>query len=375
MEAHLMRDRSPSRTTKAAATFGLLLVMILPVGPTGLAARLSGAPLASFPQADLAERRLDSALIAYEDGYRLYREGNLRAAERRLQEALQHEPNLLKAHYWLGKVYRELGQLKESIFHWEEVIRLQNLIRQRRLALSIQDNEYPAERQIVATRDRQRRAEEAWRKGRGLLEQGHWAGALAELKTAVDLYPGHPEYVKLLARLLWDQGDLQAAARQYGDLLHLPGLPRETALEAIDRLLMVGARLPARRGLRMLLQQFPGDPDLQQRLDAIELATHEEPAAAGRVIRVQRGQAIVDLGLENGLKLADEYTLRLRAFRTGEPVTDPRTGRPLGRAPDRTSGELLVTKVLSRSSWVLIQREFDRGVQEGDLVEVQAGRR
>ncbi len=369
-----MRDRLPS-----CSRFLVLLVVLTGlvglVGATPPAAAAPGSFRIGQGAPSLGERSLDTALVAYEDGYRLYREGNLRGAERRLQEALQHEPNLLKAHYWLGKVYRELGQLRESIFHWEEVIRLQNLIRQRRLALAVQDNEYPAESQIVATRDRQRRAEEAWRKGRGLLEQGHWSGALAELKTAVDLYPGHPEYLKLLARVLWDQADLQGAARRYGDLLSLPGLPRETALEAIDRLLMVGARLPARRGLLALLERFPDDADLQQRLDSLEQAPPEKPVAAGRVVRVQRGQALVDLGLENGLKLADEYTLRFRAFRTGEPVTDPRTGRPLGRAPDRTSGELLVTKVLSRSSWVLIQREFDRGVREGDLVEVQAGRR
>ncbi|NLI78979.1 MAG: hypothetical protein GX442_21375 [Candidatus Riflebacteria bacterium] len=338
---------------------------------------LAAGPVAAVPHPTAGDegRGVDSALLAYEDGYRRYRTGDLWKAERRLREALQLEPNLLKAHYWLGKVYRELGMLKESVFHWEEVLRLQALIKQRRLALSLQHNEYPAESQIVATRDRQHQAEEAFRKGRGLLEQGHWDGALVELKNAVALYPGHSDYLKLLARALWDQADLQGSGRFYGDLLDLPGLPRELGLEAVDRLAMIGARQVARRGLQRLLETWPGDPELTARLAALDQTAPATPVSAGRVVRVLRGQAVVNVGLEDGLKLADEYRLRFRAFRSGDEVTDPATGRVIGRTPDQACGDLLVTKVLSRSSWVLIQREFGGGVKEGDLVEVQAGRR
>lgn len=320
-------------------------------------------------------RSFDSPLLAYEDGYRLYRSGDLWGAERRLQEALQLEPNLLKAHYWLGKVYRELGMLKESLFHWEEVLRLQDLIKQRRRALTLENNEYPAESQFVATKARKKVAEEAFRKGRGLLEQGHWDGAAVELKTAVENYPAHPEYLKVLARLLWDRSDLQGSARAYADLLDIRALPREAALEAIDRLIQVGDLPPARRGLLRLLEKNPEDPQLRDRLASMEKAEDASPVAVGTVVRILRGQAVLDIGLENGLKLADEYKLRFRAFRAGDPVTDPRTGRTIGRTPDQISANLLVTKVFARSCWVIVQQEFGSGVKAGDLVEIQANRR
>ncbi|OIP32145.1 hypothetical protein AUK22_00250 [bacterium CG2_30_54_10] len=318
---------------------------------------------------------INSALLAYEEGYRLYRNGDLWGAERRFQEALQHEPNLLKAHYWLGKVYRELGMLKESVFHWEEVLRLQSLIKKRRLALALENNEYPAEHQIVSTRVRQREGEEAFRKGRALLEEGHWEGAIVELKNAVEKYPSQPEFLKLLARLLWDQSDLQGSARVYSDLLEVRGIPRELALEAIDRLILVGSLQQARRGLQALLVQTPQDSEVRTRLAKLEITQAPPPAAAGTVVRVMRGQVVLDIGLENGLKLADEYRLRFRSFRPGDPVTNLQTGKTIGRSLDRISANLMVTKVFARSCWALVQQEFGMGVKEGDLIEVQADRK
>ena len=153
------------------------------------------------------------ALSAYEQGYALYRAGRFLDAEQRFHEALDREPNLLKAHYWLGKLYREMGMLQEANFHWEEVLRLNELIAGRRRALQIEDNEYPAERQLLTTTRRQQDAEEHYRNGRRLQREGHWDGAIAELKQAVALFPAHSKYVLFLARLRWDREDRQGAAK------------------------------------------------------------------------------------------------------------------------------------------------------------------
>ena len=89
------------------------------------------------------EEKLDRALDAYEKGYKYYRYGEFEKSEDSLKEALYFEPNLIKAHYWLGKLYREMGRLDDALFHWEEVERLNKLIHDRREALKIQNKEYP----------------------------------------------------------------------------------------------------------------------------------------------------------------------------------------------------------------------------------------
>ncbi|HEY9070031.1 MAG TPA: tetratricopeptide repeat protein [Candidatus Ozemobacteraceae bacterium] len=315
----------------------------------------------------------EGALEAYEEGYRQYRAGRFDDALRSFQEALRREPNLIKAHYWLGKLYREMGRLREADFHWEEVMRLQQLIRDRREALSIQNNEYPALRQLTKTRKQQEEAELVFQQGKHLLEEGHWDGAVANLKKAVGLYPANAEYQKLLARVLWDRGDRQGSAKAYIDLLDLHReLDRELVNESTERLVTAGWHREAARILREALKRFPEDPVFADRLAKIEERGEAKPVAAGTVVERSKGIVILDIGLESGLSLADEYTLKLRSFRPGGEIRDPRTGRVLGRRPDAVTAELLVTKVFARSCWALVRQEHECGVKAGDLIEVQS---
>jgi len=315
----------------------------------------------------------DTALTAYEEGYRQYRAGHFPEAIASFQNALKREPNLIKAHYWLGKLYREAGRLREADFHWEEVMRLQKLIRDRREALKLQNNEYPALSQLLKTRKRQAEAEESFQKGRHLLSEGHWDGAVAGLKKAVELYPANPDYQKLLARLLWDRNDHQGSAKAYIDMLDLHrDLDRDLVNEATDRLVSAGWHREAARILREAIARFPDDADLKNRLVRLDERGEAKPVSSGSVVDRSSGQVILDIGLESGLSLADEYTLKLRSFRPGESITDPKTGRIIGRRPDTVTAELLVTKVFARSCWALIRQENGRGVKAGDLIEVQS---
>lgn len=314
--------------------------------------------------------RFDQALEAYEAGYQCYRRGDFPASEQHWKNALELEPNLIKAHYWLGKLYREMGRLNESTFHWEEVLRLQDLIQDRRLALGTENNEYPALDQIKATREREKKAAEAFARGKQFLSEGHWEAAVAEIKNAVSLFSAHPEYLRLLARVLADRGDPEGSRKAYRQLLELPNLPRDVALEAIDRLLDGNVKEPAAAALRAMLRQTPGDADVTERLRTLERSSPPEVTFAGRVLSRHDQQVVLDIGLDRGLKLADEYSLGLRAFRPGEPVKDPVTERVLGRQFDTITGELLVTKVFAKSSWALIRKEFATGVKTGDLIEI-----
>ncbi|HNW36654.1 MAG TPA: tetratricopeptide repeat protein, partial [Candidatus Ozemobacteraceae bacterium] len=294
----------------------------------------------------------DAALTAYEEGYRQYRAGHFTEAMASFQDALRREPNLIKAHYWLGKLFREMGRLREADYHWEEVMRLQRLIRDRREALSLQNNEYPALSQLVKTRKRQEEAEESFQKGRYLLHEGHWEGAVAGIKKAVELYPANPDYQKLLARILWDRNDHQGSAKAYIDMLDLHrDLDRDLINEATERLVSAGWHREAARVLREAAVRFPEDADLKNRLARLEERGEPKPVSAGSVVDRSRGQVILDIGLESGLSLADEYTLKLRSFRPGESITDLKTGRVIGRRPDTVTAELLVTKVFARSCW------------------------
>jgi len=317
----------------------------------------------------------ERALNAYETGYKHYRAGRFKEAEKSFNEALQIEPNLIKAHYWLGKLYREMGMLKESVFHEEEVLRLINLIRERRIALSVEDNEYPALEQIQKSRDRETKAAEAFFRGKNLLSEGHWDGAISEFKTAVEFYPANREYVLMLARILWDRGDFQGSAKFYSSLLEMENLSKDLIIEGLDRLILSRNRERAYRFLKKIVSENPAEEEFKKRLASIEEKIKLPPASIGKVLRRLKAQAVLDFGQDRGLKLSDEYSLRLRAFCPGEPILDPASGKEIGRLPDTVCGNLLVTKVFSNSCWALIQEEFGQGIKVGDLVEIKSPQR
>jgi len=317
----------------------------------------------------------DQALTAYENGYQNYRKGLFSESEDCFIEALRLEPNLIKAHYWLGKLYREQGRLEDAIFHWEEVERLNQLIKDRRIALSIQNNEYPSYHQMIRTSEQAKKAQEVYLKGLHLLDEGHWDGAEVEFRKAVELYGGNHEYLLRLARLLWDKGELQASVKFYRDLLLQRDVSMADFSEGFDRMIAARMDYVAQPLLLRHQERFAGKPEYERMRDLFKAVRNHDVVAAGKVVQKVNGQVIINLGMQEGLSLSDEFSLSMRSFKAGGPIADPDTGVTIGRAPDIPSAELLLTKVYKNTSWALIRKEFGPGVKAGELIEFKKAAR
>ncbi len=331
-----------------------------------------GALGTSVAAASLDDPR-ERALAAYEQGYNAYRRGDLSGAVALLQRAVAVEPNLIKAHYWLGKVYRELGRLDDAVHHWEETVRLRQLIADRRLALALEHNETPAEEQLASLRERQKVARAAYHKGQALLAEGQWAAALASFQAAVAAYPAHPDYLLALARAQWDNRDRLGAVRTYGDLIDAGPTTPAVASEAVARMLAVGQADRAKTFVNRLsaAAKLATQPLLAGHDALVASAQPPLPVPGlGAIIMRKDGQVVIDIGFNQGLKLSDEYTLALRVVRPGVALGTA-AGLDIGRGPDRVVGELLITKVLTSSAWALVRHEFGTGIKEGDRVEIQ----
>ncbi|HNX76046.1 MAG TPA: tetratricopeptide repeat protein [Candidatus Rifleibacterium sp.] len=350
--------------TRGAAAIWLLIALGTPLTAAPLQ-----TPTPERLRAFSAPGSYDSALNAYEEGYSHYRYGNFNKAEDSFIEALRQEPNLLKAHYWLGKLYHEQGRLEDAIFHWEEVERLNKLIKNRRDALKVQNNEYPAYTQMLRVSQKTKEAREAFERGLNLLDKGHWDGAEVEIRTAVDLYPGNHKYLVQLARILWDKGEHQASIKFYRDLISKRDVGIEHFKEGIERMLQVDMGYVALPLIAEQRHRFAAEPEFAALAEKFVISSNHEVSAPGKVVKRLNGQVIINMGLEEGLNLSDEYSLDLRAFNAGEPLLDPDDGKQIGRAPDRPSADLLLTKVYKNTSWALIRREFGPGVKAGDLIE------
>ncbi len=321
------------------------------------------------------EDTLDRALNAYELGYKYYRYGEFEKSEDSLKEALYFEPNLIKAHYWLGKLYREMGRLDDALFHWEEVERLNRLIHFRREALKIENNEYPDYIQRKKTSEKIKKAKIHYDKAMTLLDAGHWDGAEIEMDEAIKAYPGNPQYLVMMARILWDKKEYQASVKFYRDLLFSREVSYEHFKEGAERMLKANmdyvlSPLVAKHRLR-----FENQPGF------LEIANHfvvEEkylsPIASAKVIKRVDGQVILNIGMEEGLNLSDEFRLTMKAYRPGAILKDPDNGKAIGREPDKAIADLLLTKVYKNTSWALIRKEFSTGLKAGDFIEFKKTR-
>ncbi len=321
------------------------------------------------------EERLDRALQAYENGYKYYRYGEFEKSEDSLKEALYFEPNLIKAHYWLGKLYREMGRLDDALFHWEEVERLNRLIHDRREALKIQNNEYPDYIQRKKTSEKIKKAKEHYDRGMVLLDEGHWDGAEIEMDEAIKAYPGNPKYLLTMARILWDKSEYQASVKFYRDLLFMREVSFVHFKEGAERMIKANmdyvlAPLVSKHKLRF--ENEPGFSEIANHFVIEE--KYLEPVRKAKVIKRLDGQVVINVGMVDGLNLSDEFRLKMKAVRPGLILKDPDNGKDIGREPDKTMADLLLTKVNKNTSWALIQKEFSTGLKAGDMIEFKKAR-
>jgi hypothetical protein len=228
---------------------------------------------------------------------------------------------------------------------------------------------------MIRTSERARVANEAYLRGIHLLDEGHWDGAEVEIRKAVELYGGNHEYLLRLARLLWDKGEQQASVKFYRDLLALRDVSLENFVEGFDRMISARMDYVAQPLLSRHEKRFAGRPEFARMRDIFKSVSNHEIVAAGKIVQKLNGQVIINLGMQEGLSLSDEFSLSLRSFKAGGPLADPDTGVVIGRAPDIPSAELLLTKVYKNTSWALIRKEFGPGVKAGDLIEFKKAAR
>lgn len=60
----------------------------------------------------------------YQNGYQYFSQENYQKAEENYQKAIELDSNFENAHYWLGKVYRQIGQHDKAVTQWIEVLKI-----------------------------------------------------------------------------------------------------------------------------------------------------------------------------------------------------------------------------------------------------------
>ncbi|MFW6148779.1 MAG: tetratricopeptide repeat protein [Atribacterota bacterium] len=64
------------------------------------------------------------AQTSYQDGYQYFSQGEYQKAEESYQKAIDLNPSFEDAHYWLGKVYRQIGEHNKAAQQWIEVLKI-----------------------------------------------------------------------------------------------------------------------------------------------------------------------------------------------------------------------------------------------------------
>ncbi|MEA1940547.1 MAG: tetratricopeptide repeat protein [Candidatus Caldatribacteriota bacterium] len=60
----------------------------------------------------------------YKTGYEYFVQENYQMAEEYYKKAIEINPDFENAHYWLGKVYRKIGNYGKAVKEWKEVLRI-----------------------------------------------------------------------------------------------------------------------------------------------------------------------------------------------------------------------------------------------------------
>lgn len=60
----------------------------------------------------------------YKNGYEYFVQENYEKAEQYYKKAIELNPDFEKAHYWLGKVYKQTGAYSQAVEQWKEVLRI-----------------------------------------------------------------------------------------------------------------------------------------------------------------------------------------------------------------------------------------------------------
>lgn len=356
-----------------------------------------------------SSNNLDSAFKYYEEGYYYYLHGNFLSAEENFSKAIKLEPNFIKAHYWIGKLYQEQGKIKEALFHFEEVNRIKKLIQDRRKALSVQDNDYNVDLKLKTLIDKKRKAELEFILYENSIKEGFWDAALVHIRNAVELYPANINYLLALARIYNDLSMLDSSSNIYKRIINIITTcnqdeivkQEDILLESFTNLVNNGHIEDVKGSLKKVLYLFDLDSKIQTFASKLLERENKKPLKEfisleedkiPKIIQVKNGLVVINVGFEDGLKLNDEYKLRLLVIRPSfftptnmkdSKYTTSSTYKIISSSYENVSnsnnfynnfankkivGEIIITKVFTNSSWAIIKREFNK-IKEGDLID------
>jgi tetratricopeptide (TPR) repeat protein len=190
----------------------------------------------------ILQRRPNWALAWFGVGHISAMQARSQEAEQAFRKAVDLDPQLFRPQFELGKILEERGDTEGAIAAFSAGLqanpdsaaaryRLAKLLRQA-------GREEDAAREFLKTRslqDQRSRGEQAaaaYTRGAGDLEKGDDAGAIGELKRALELRPDFPEVRALLAEAYQHRGDalersgsLASAAAEYRLAMELAPQP------------------------------------------------------------------------------------------------------------------------------------------------------
>ncbi len=140
------------------------------------------------------------AYEAYVRGYQSFTSGNFQQAAAFFEEATQHNPGMKEAYYWLGRALYEIGDLAGSEKAWTKLLELDPLHSQGRRFLE----------QVQKERKYGREAVRSFEEGYRLYEEARYEEAVPYFERAVTLSPLFSEAHEYLARCYYRLGKREA---------------------------------------------------------------------------------------------------------------------------------------------------------------------
>lgn len=151
-------------------------------------------------------------------GVYFYQMGDeLDKVETQLKKAMEWDPELYDAYYWMGRIYMEKGKFEDAVKMYEK-------------AIKIQPDDKVTAFLIKDTRGRLENGDKAYgfySDGYDLYEKGNLDDALKLYKKAVDANPKFADAHFWIARILLEQGKFKQSVEEWDKVLELdPGNKR-----------------------------------------------------------------------------------------------------------------------------------------------------
>lgn len=165
------------------------------------------------------EAKMRLAFAYYRLGYADYQREDYGGCILYLQSAIEIDPEMTEAHYWLGRVFYEIGKLNDSLSSWQKVLEI--------------DRNYPKAQYFCAKVENSIRfgkeAYSHYEAGYNLYEKGLFEEATYEYRQAVRFNPNFSLAYYWLGRIYYERGNYTEAMNNWKEVLRLE--PENTKAE------------------------------------------------------------------------------------------------------------------------------------------------